>query len=188
MTSTTRQLLASARMLLVLTVLLGVLYPAAVWAVGRVGLSGQADGSLVRRDGAVVGSSLLGQDFQGDRWFTGRPSASAYAGSTSGGSNLAASSADQVKAVRERAAAYRAAYGVAAPADALTASASGLDPHVSPANALAQVRRVAVANGLPETAVERLVEQHTQGRVMGFLGEPRVNVLELNLALERMGR
>lgn len=188
MTSTTRQLLASARMLLVLTVLLGVLYPAAVWAVGRVGLSGQADGSLVRRDDAVVGSSLLGQDFHGARWFTGRPSTSAYAGSTSGGSNLAASSAEQAEAVRERAAAYRAAYGAPAPADALTASASGLDPHVSPANALAQVHRVAVANGLPDATVERLVEEHTQGRVMGFLGEPRVNVLELNLALERMGR
>ena len=188
MTSTTRQLLASARMLLALTALLGVLYPAAVWAVGRVAFPGQADGSLVRRDGVVVGSSLLGQDFRGDRWFTGRPSTSAYAGATSGGSNLAASSADQVRAVRERASAYRTAYGTAAPADALTASASGLDPHISPANAAAQVHRVAAARGLPDATVARLVEQHTQGRVLGFLGEPRVNVLELNLALETIGR
>lgn len=188
MTSTTRQLLASARMLLVLTALLGVLYPAAVWAVGRVAFPGQADGSLVRRDGVVVGSSLLGQDFRGDRWFTGRPSASAYAGGASGGSNLAASSADQVRAVRERAIAYRTAYGTAAPPDALTASASGLDPHISPANAAAQVHRVAAARGLPDAMVARLVQQHTQGRVLGFLGEPRVDVLELNLALETIGR
>ena len=188
MSSTTRQLLASARMLLVLTVLLGVLYPAAVWAVGRIGLSGQADGSLIRRDGVVVGSSLLGQDFRGDRWFTGRPSTSAYAGGTSGGSNLAASSAQQVKAVRDRAASYRAAYGALAPADALTASASGLDPHISPANASAQVHRVAAARGLPDATVAQLVEQQTQGRTLGFLGEPRVNVLELNLAVERISR
>lgn len=188
MTSTTRQILASARMLLVLTVLLGVLYPAAVWAVGRAGLASQADGSLVRRDGVVVGSSLLGQDFTGDRWFTGRPSASEYAGDTSGGSNLAASSADQVKAVRERAGAYRTAHGATATPDELTASGSGLDPHISPANAQAQVARVAAANGLAVATVARLVDEHTQARVLGFLGEPRVNVLQLNLALERIVR
>ena len=175
-------------MLLVLTVLLGVLYPAVVWGVGRVGLSDRADGSLVSQDGAVVGSSLLGQDFKGPQWFQGRPSASAYAGGVSGGSNLAATSQDQVEAVRERQAAWaRVGEGVA-PADALTASGSGLDPHVSPANAIAQVPRVAAANELSDTVVRRLVDAHTQGRSLGFLGEPRVNVLELNLALQDTAR
>lgn len=186
--STSRQLVAALRMMLVLTVLLGVVYPAAVWVVGRVGFDDQAQGSLVRRGGVVVGSSLLGQDFTGERWFTGRPSASNYTGDTSGGSNLAASSPDQRKAVRERADGYDAAYGTNAPADALTASGSGLDPQISVANARAQVPRVARANGLSEAAVLRLVDEHTQGRTLGFLGEPRVTVLELNLALERMTR
>ena len=171
-------------MLLVLTVLLGVLYPAVVWGVGRVGLSGRADGSLVSRDGAVVGSSLLGQDFRGPQWFHGRPSVSAYAGAVSGGSNLAATSQAQVEAVRERQAAWAGVGEGAAPPDALSASGSGLDPHVSPANAIAQVPRVAAANGLSDAVVRRLVDAHTEGRSLGFLGEPRVNVLELNLALE----
>jgi K+-transporting ATPase ATPase C chain len=184
--SSLRQLMASLRMLLVLTVLVGVLYPAVVWGVGRVGLSHRADGSLLHRDGAVIGSSLLGQDFEGARWFHGRPSASAYAGGTSGGSNLAAGAHDQVDAVRERQAAWAGVGEGAAPADALTASGSGLDPHVSPANAIAQLSRVATANGLSESVVRRLVDAHTQGRSLGFLGEPRVNVLELNLALEEL--
>ncbi|GAA2168243.1 potassium-transporting ATPase subunit KdpC [Pedococcus bigeumensis] len=184
--SSLRQLVASLRMLLVLTVLLGVLYPAVVWGVGRAGLSDRADGSLVSRDGRVVGSSLLGQDFKGPKWFHGRPSASAYAGGVSGGSNLAASAQGQVSAVRERQAAWPGIGEGAAPADALTASASGLDPHVSPANALAQVSRVAAANGVEASAVRQLVDAHTQGRSLGFLGEPRVNVLELNLALEEL--
>jgi K+-transporting ATPase ATPase C chain len=170
-------------MLLVLTVLLGVLYPAVVWGVGRAGLSDRADGSLVRRDGVVVGSSLLGQDFKGPQWFHGRPSVSAYAGAVSGGSNLAATAPDQVAAVRERQAVWAEVGDGPAPADALTASGSGLDPHVSPATARAQVSRVAAANGLSAAAVRELVDAHTQGRTLGFLGEPRVNVLELNLAL-----
>ena len=182
--SSLRQLVASLRMLLVLTVLLGVLYPAVVWGIGRVGLSDQADGSLVTRDGVVVGSSLLGQNFQDPKWFHGRPSASDYAGGVSGGSNLAATADDQVKAVRERQGAWSGVGEGSAPADALTASGSGLDPHVSPANALAQVSRVAAANGLDEAVVRGLVDAHTQGRSLGFLGEPRVNVLELNLAVE----
>ncbi len=184
MSSTVRQYLASLRMLLVLTLLLGVLYPAVVWGIGRVGLSGQADGSLVSRDGAVVGSSLLGQDFKDARWFQARPSASEYAGGVSGGSNLAASDPDQVKAVTERQSGWSKLGEGSPPADALTASASGLDPHISPANALAQVARVAAANGLDAAVVRRLVKEHSQGRSLGFLGEPRVNVLELNLAVQ----
>jgi K+-transporting ATPase ATPase C chain len=171
-------------MLLVLTVLLGVVYPAAVWGIGRVAFADQAAGSLVTRDGQVVGSSLLGQNFTDSRFFQGRPSASEYAGGVSGGSNLATGSDDQVKAAEERAAAYAATSSGSAPADALTASGSGLDPHISPANARAQASRVAAANGLETAEVMRLVEAETQGRSLGFLGEPRVNVLELNLAVQ----
>jgi K+-transporting ATPase ATPase C chain len=183
MSSNLRQLVASLRMMLVLTVLLGVLYPAAVWGIGQVAFADQAGGSLVRHDGAVVGSSLLGQDFTDARDFQGRPSASEYAGGVSGGSNLAASDPDQVKAVKERAAAYAATNSGSAPADALTASSSGLDPQISPANARAQAHRVATANGLDTAEVMRLVQANTHGRSLGFLGEPRVNVLELNLAV-----
>jgi K+-transporting ATPase ATPase C chain len=171
-------------MMLVLIALVGVLYPAAVWGIGRVAFADQAGGSLVRHDGAVVGSSLLGQNFTDARFFQGRPSASEYAGGVSGGSNLAASDSDQVKALKEREAAYAATSSGSAPADALTASASGLDPQISPANARGQVQRVAAANGLAMAEVMKLVQANTQGRSLGFLGEPRVNVLELNLAVQ----
>lgn len=186
MTSLTRQYAAALRLILALTVLLGVAYPAIVYGVGRAGLSDRADGSLVEQDGTVVGSSLLGQNSTGDKWFHGRPSASDYAGDTSGGSNLAASSDDQIAAVAERRADVAGAEGSGSvPADALTASASGLDPHISPAYAALQVPRVARATGLDAGVVETLVAKHTQGRTLGFLGEPRVNVLGLNLALAR---
>jgi K+-transporting ATPase ATPase C chain len=185
MSSTTRQLLASARMLLILTVVLGVLYPAVIWGVGRLGLSHQADGSRIERNGVVVGSSLLGQSFTDPRHFHGRPAAGDYAGTTSGGTNLYASSRDQQKAIAERGAQYASDNGgVHAPADALTASGSGLDPDISPANALGQVDRVARATGLSPEHVRALVLAHEQGRILGFLGEPTVNVLELNLALD----
>ncbi len=185
--SLTRQCIAALRMLLVLTVLLGVGYPAVIWGVGRVAFPDQAAGSLVRLDGSVVGSSLLGQSFSGPAFFHGRPSASDAVGSTSGGSDLAAGAPAQAAALAERRAELvqdgdlRGAK--AAPADALTASASGLDPDISPAYATAQVPRVAGATGLSEAVVTHLVTEHTSGRVLGFLGEPRVNVLELNLAI-----
>lgn len=185
--STTRQFAAAARMFLALTLLLGVLYPAVIWGIGRVGLSDRADGSRIERGGVVVGSSLLGQNFTDERHFQSRPSASEYAGAVSGGSNLYASNEDQQAAVAERQSAYAAANGdAAAPADAVTASGSGLDPHISPENAMAQAPRVASANGLGEDAVKDLVREHTQGRILGFIGEPRVNVLELNLAVEEL--
>lgn len=184
-TSSTRQVGAALRMFLVLTVVLGVLYPAVIWAVGAVALPGQANGSRIEHGGVVVGSSLLGQDFTDARHFHGRPSASEYAGGSSGGSNLYASNADQQKDLTRRRDLYAAANGGAqAPADALTASGSGLDPHISPGNALAQAPRVAAANGMALQEVETLVRQHTQDRVLRFLGEPRVNVLELNLAVD----
>ncbi|GAA0193119.1 potassium-transporting ATPase subunit C [Cytobacillus oceanisediminis] len=180
-----RQSFAAARVLLVLTVLLGVLYPAAVWAVGRA-VPDHADGSLLRVDGQVVGSRLLGQTFEGPTWFHPRPSAGSYDGLASAPSNLGPSNPDLVAAIEERRAAVAAEEGVeptAVPPDAVTASGSGLDPHVSPAYADLQVARVARERGLPVDQVRRLVEEATSGRVLGYLGEPTVNVLELNASL-----
>lgn len=180
-----RQSFAAARVLLVLTVLLGVLYPAAVWAVGRA-VPDRADGSLLRVDGQVVGSRLLGQTFEGPSWFHPRPSAGSYDGLASAPSNLGPSNPDLVAAIEERRAAVAAEEGVepaAVPPDAVTASGSGLDPHVSPAYADLQVPRVARERGLPVDQVRRLVEEATSGRVLGYLGEPTVNVLELNASL-----
>ncbi|RYY48511.1 MAG: potassium-transporting ATPase subunit KdpC [Actinomycetales bacterium] len=180
-----RQSFAAARVLLVLTVLLGVLYPAAVWAVGRA-VPDRADGSLLRVDGQVVGSRLLGQTFEGPTWFHPRPSAGSYDGLASAPSNLGPSNPDLVAAIEERRAAVAAEEGVepaAVPPDAVTASGSGLDPHVSPAYADLQVARVARERGLPVEQVRRLVEEATSGRVLGYLGEPTVNVLELNASL-----
>jgi K+-transporting ATPase ATPase C chain len=184
-----RQLLTGLLMTVVLTVLLGLLYPLAVTGVSQVAFAARADGSLVRSQGRVVGSSLLGQDFTGRRWFHPRPSAGNYDGLASGGSNLGPSSPDLRQAVTERAAAYRAENGLPSsadvPVDAVTASASGLDPDISVANARLQAPRIAAARHLAVTEVLRLVDAHTQHRQWGVLGEDAVNVLELNLALDR---
>ena len=182
-----RQLLVALRVMIVLTVLVGVAYPAAVTAVGALALPRQAAGSPVSVDGTVVGSTLIGQSFADDagnalpEWFQSRPSAGAYDGRASGGSNLGPNSPALVDSVAGRAAAVGT--GGAVPADALTASASGLDPHISPAYARLQVARVAEARGLREADVAALVESKMNGRDLGFLGEPTVNVLELNIAL-----
>lgn len=184
-----RQSLAGLRLLLVMTVLLGVGYPTAVWAAGQA-FGDRADGSPVRLDGKVVGSRLLGQQFEGDEWFLPRPSANDYDTLASAPSNLGPLSTDLIASIRERKAEVAAREGVEesqVPADAVTASGSGLDPHISVAYAELQTRRVAAANGLPLDAVERLIEENTQGRGMGFLGEPGVNVLELNLAVAAAG-
>lgn len=192
MSLTLRQAWVSLRALLLLTVLLGVLYPAAVLLVGRV-VAGTADGSFVSRpDGTVVGSALIGQPFEGPEWFHPRPSAAGagYDALSSGGSNLAADNPTLVDEVAERKAVAAGENGVRpdeVPADAVTASGSGLDPHISPEYAAIQVERVAKARGLDPAAVRELVAAHTQGPVLGFLGEPGVNVLELNLALESAG-
>ncbi len=184
-----RQSLLGPRMLLAMTVLVGVLYPAVVFGVGRL-MPDRADGSMVvGSSGQVVGSALIGQQFEGNQWFQGRPSAADYDGLASGGSNLAADNADLAADIAKRRADVAAADGVSpaqVPADAVTASASGLDPHISPAYALLQVNRVATARGLPATEVRALVELHVDARILGFLGEQRVNVLELNLALQKL--
>jgi len=187
-----RQLAIAVRFLVAMTVVLGVLYPLAVFGVGRI-WSDSADGSLIRdRSGTVVGSTSIGQRFDGPNWFHGRPSAAGdgYDAMASGGSNLSADSPELLRLVAERRAAIAAENGVApsaVPPDALTASASGLDPDISPAYAQLQVDRVAAARRLPAGQVRGLVDAHTKGRILGFIGEERVNVVELNLALQRLG-
>lgn len=181
----TRQSLAGLRLLLVMTVLTGVLYPAAVWAAAQA-FGDRADGSPVRVDGEVVGSRLLGQQFAGDEWFLSRPSANDYDTLASAPSNLGPLDPDLVASIGDRLAEVAAREGVEesqVPADAVTASGSGLDPHISVAYAELQAPRVAEANGLDLATVEELVEDNTVGRGLGFLGEPGVNVLELNVAV-----
>ncbi|MBJ7471928.1 MAG: potassium-transporting ATPase subunit KdpC [Solirubrobacteraceae bacterium] len=190
--SATRQLLAGFRVLLILTLLVGVAYPLAITGVAQVVSPGNANGSRLEHRGAVIGSQLIAQPFEGEEWFQPRPSAAGedgYDTLSSSASNLGPNSSDLVAAVKERRDGYVQANGVApadVPVDAVTAGGSGLDPHISPANARHQVARVAAARSLPPTQVQQLVDDHTQGRTLGFLGDPRVNVLDLNLALERL--
>lgn len=190
-TSYLRQLGPAVRVMLVMTVLLGLAYPLALTGFAQVAVQHKADGSLVERDGTVVGSSLIGQSFDAQpQYFQSRPSAAGegYDPLASGASNLGPESPDLLKAVRERRAAAAALDGVppvdVAP-DALEASGSGLDPHISPAYAAEQVDRVARVRGLSTAEVRALVARYTDGRTWGFLGEPHVNVLLLNLALDR---
>lgn len=185
-----RQLLPALRLLAVLTVVLGVLYPLAITGVGQALFSHQADGSIVTVDGEAVGSSLVGQVFTGDEYFESRPSAAGdgYDATASAASNLGPNNPDLLATVEERAVGYRERNGLAAdaevPVDAVTASASGLDPHISVANARLQAERVAAVRDVPVEDVLALVDEHTDGRTLGFLGEAGVNVLELNLALD----
>ncbi len=184
----TRHLAAAARLLVVMTVLLGLLYPMAITAAGRA-MPHRADGTLVAADGRVAGSALLGQPPSAPQWFQSRPSASEASGETSGGSNLAPGSSEQAGAVAQRAEELRAVNPdapSAIPADALTASASGLDPDISLEYAAWQAPRVAAARGLAPDAVRRLVEEHTRSALLGFIGQDHVNVLELNVALARL--
>jgi K+-transporting ATPase ATPase C chain len=174
------------------TVLTGLAYPAAMTGVARVLFPRQAGGSVILHDGRPVGSALVGQPFSDPRWFWGRPSATApvpYDGRASAGSNLGPSSPALHDAVKARVAALRAAdpgNGAPVPVDLVTASGSGLDPHVSPAAALFQVPRVARFRGLPPARVRALVEEQIERPTFGLLGEPRVNVLSLNLALDEV--
>jgi K+-transporting ATPase ATPase C chain len=194
-----KQALAGLRVLLVMTVITGILYPLGVWAISRIpGLAANAEGSVVTRNGQAVGSDLIGidpvaQDPNHDPWFHTRPSALAKDPlgpgdpSSSGGSNKAASNEDYLAVVaqREDLIAKRENVDPAqVPADAVTASASGLDPQISPAYALLQVPRVARENGLPEDQVRQLVADDSVGRGLGVLGDPGVNVLKLNLAVQ----
>jgi potassium-transporting ATPase KdpC subunit len=186
-----RQLFPALMMLLVFTVITGLVYPLVVTGVAQGAFGDKADGSLVENaDGEVVGSSLIGQTFTEPEYFHPRPSAAGdgYDASASSGSNLGPTNDDLLASVEERAEAYREENGLGAaaevPVDAVTASASGLDPHISVANARLQALRVADERGLDVDTVLELVNDHTSGRDFGFLGEKGVNVLELNLALD----
>jgi potassium-transporting ATPase KdpC subunit len=186
-----RQSIAGLLVLLGLTVVFGLAYPLVMTGVGQVAFHDQANGSMVQDQGTDVGSSLLGQEFKGAQWFQPRPSASSYDALASGGTNLGPNNPDLLKAVEKAKAAIANEDGVSesqVPPDAVTSSGSGLDPDISPAYADIQVNRVAQARGMSVADVQKLVDDHTQGRILGFLGEPRVNVLELNLALAQAGR
>lgn len=192
--TTLRSTGVAVRAVLVMTLLLGVVYPLVVTGIGQVALPWQSNGSVVTENGKAVGSSLLGQSFSDKKgnplpqYFQPRPSASDYDATASGGSNLGPSNPELAKQIEQRRAEVAAFNGVdpsQVPADALTASASGLDPQISPAYALLQVRRVAEARDMREDDVRAIVESHIQGPDLGFLGEERVNVLELNLALDQ---
>ncbi len=179
---------------LVLAVLTGVVYPLAVTMFAQIAFPEKADGSLIRVDGRPVGSSLIGQRWEGEEWFHGRPSAAQYDAAASSGSNLGPTSEELADLIRHRASAILALEGPYTPGlrasdipvDLLTASASGLDPHISPAAAEFQAPRIAAVRDLPLGQVRALITRHTEGRSLGLLGEPRVNVLELNVALGGM--
>jgi len=201
-----RQLLPALVMLAFFTVLTGLVYPLVMTGFAQVAFQDKANGSLIERDGRVVGSRFIGQDFTDPGYFHPRPSAAGYAAGPgyAYGSNEGPTSErfllgeddpetpgedeSQTTGVDDRVRAYREENGLAAdadvPVDAVTGSASGLDPHISVANARLQAARVAEARGLDRTAVDDLIDRHTDGRGLGFLGEPGVNVLELNLALD----
>ena len=176
------------------TVLLAILccgaYPVVVWGIAQAAFPGKANGSLVKVDGKVAGSSLLAQGFTAPKYFHPRPSAAGqgYDAASSSGTNLGPTSKKLIGDVTQRVADYRTENGlppdVPVPADAVTSSASGLDPHISPANANLQAGRVSSARGIPKEEVLRKIREHTEGRSLGIFGEPRVNVLALNLSLD----
>ena len=198
-----RQLRPAVALLILLSALTGLVYPLAITGVAQLALSGPANGSLIEKKGAPVGSALIGQNFASDRYFHGRPSATQgqdpahpddpsktvdtpYNADNSTGSNLGPTSQKLVDRVKADVEAKRAAGWKSIPADAVTTSASGLDPDISPETAAAQVPAVAKARGLDEAKLKALVEGQVEGRALGIVGEPRVNVLKLNLALDAL--
>jgi len=179
--------------IVVMTVFLGLVYPLAITGISQVVFPGNADGSLVKVDGRVVGSKLIGQEFKGGAYFHSRPSATGYSGNVTFFGNVAPNSVGAREEVREYMKEYlqlekpfdKSLSSEDVPVDAVTHSASGVDPHISQANARIQAHRIAAVRKLPLAQVEDLISAHTDGRSLGLLGEPGVNVLELNLALDK---
>ncbi len=189
-----KQAVISLVMLIMFTVLGGLIYPLVITGLAQLCFPDQANGSLISQNGKIVGSELIGQSFASPRYFNGRPSAAGnngYDASNSSGSNLGPTSKALMTQIATFAAQVRKENGLPAdapvPSDLVTMSASGLDPDISPDSAFLQVPRVAKARNLPVAEVQALVASHVEGRQWGFLGEPRVNVLELNLALDQLG-
>jgi potassium-transporting ATPase KdpC subunit len=196
-----REIRPAIVVLIALTLITGLVYPLVMTGIAQVAFPYQANGSMIERDGKVVGSALIGQDFESDKYFHGRPSATTapdpkdptktvpapYNAANSGGSNLGPSNKALVDRVKgDLAKLQKENPGTPVPADLVTTSASGLDPDISPEAALFQVPRVAKARNLPEDRIRQLVADNTEGRLFGLLGEPRVNVLKLNLALDHL--
>ncbi len=191
MKSLLQEIRASLAAIFVLGVVLCGVYPLVVWGIGQIAFHSQANGSLIVKDGKIVGSSLIAQSFTGAQYFHPRPSAAGntgYDAASSGGSNLGPLSQKLSDQVKDRVAAYLAENnlppGTKIPVDAVTASGSGLDPHISVENAELQAARVAQARGMPVEELKKYIRNSTEGRQLGFLGEPGINVLNLNLALD----
>src|SRR5579864_7002507 len=186
-----KNLVTAILMTIATTVLLGIVYPLLVTGIAQLLFPDKANGQLIKRNGVVVGSRVIGQPFSSPQYFRSRPSAAGngYDAGNSSGSNLGPTNQKLVERVKgDVAAAEKDNPGAPVPVDLVTASGSGLDPDISPAAAEFQVARVAQARGLAPETVRQLVRRHTRGRTFGFLGEPRVNVLELNLALDELGK